>query len=304
MKIFISTLPFGEVSKNAFDILEERNIDFDINPYKRKITELELLEIISDYDGLIAGTEPITKRVLNNASNLKVISRLGVGTDNIDLEYANSMNIKIEVTHDAPTNSVAEHTIALILNMLRHINKSDKNLKNGIWEKKMGKELSECTIGIVGAGKIGLKVMQLISTFQPKSILYTDPFHEVHETFCEKANLKNLLEDSDIVSLHLPLNEETKYLIGEAEIEKMKIDSLLINTSRGELIDETSLYKCLLENTIGGAALDVFSEEPYTGPLTKLDNCLLTPHIAPMTNNARARMEVSSVRNLIQHLED
>ena len=139
MKIFISTLPFGDVSRDALNILEERDIDFDLNPYKRKITELELLEIIPDYDGLIAGTEPITKSVLNNASNLKVISRLGVGIDNIDLDCAKSMNIKIEVTHDAPTNSVAEHTIALMLNMLRHINESDKNLKNEIWKKKIGK---------------------------------------------------------------------------------------------------------------------------------------------------------------------
>lgn len=304
MKVFISTLPFGEVSTEAFDILKERNIEFDLNPFKRKITELELYKIIPDYDGLIAGTEPITKKVLDNAFKLKVISRLGVGTDNIDLDYAKSKKVKIEVTHDAPTNSVAEHTVALILNMLRHINESDTNLKKGIWEKKMGKELSECTIGIVGAGRIGLKVMRLISAFQPKSILYMDPLNDVQETFCEKTNLKCLLEQSDIISLHLPLNEETRHLIGEAEIQKMKIDALLINTSRGGLVDEESLYKSLLENAIGGAALDVFSEEPYNGPLAKLDNCLLTPHIAPMTNNARARMEIASVRNVIQHLED
>tara|TARA_B100002019_G_scaffold177483_1_gene153227 strand:- start:5119 stop:6036 length:918 start_codon:yes stop_codon:yes gene_type:complete len=301
MKIFISTIPFGSNPK-ALALLKENNIDFLINQFDRKVTEDDLLSIISDFDGLIAGTEPITKRVIDCARNLKVISRLGVGTDNIDIKYAQSKNIEIEVTKDAPTNAVAEHTIALMLNLLRNINSSDKDLKKGIWQKKMGKEISQCVIGVIGAGKIGNKVIGLINSFQPKQIFYSDPFIELDERLAKKTNLNYLLRHSDIITLHLPLNANTKHLIGMKELSLMKSDSILVNTSRGDLIDEGALHQCLLKNSIGGVALDVFSKEPYKGELTNLENCLLTPHISPMTEQARSNMEIASVENLLKHL--
>ena len=301
-KIFISTIPFASTSKLPLTLLEEYGIDYEINPLGRKISEEEIKEFIKNIDGLIAGTEPLNKNVLSNAENLKVISRVGVGTDNIDLVHARKKNISIEITDMGPTNSVAEHTLALILNSLKGVHISCSKLKTGIWEKSIGREITECTIGIIGAGNIGKRVIELISGFNPAAICYHDPFVTLNERIAKKMKLNDLLKVSDVISLHLPLTKKSMFLISKKELNLMKKNALLINTSRGALIDEEELFFALQEGLIGGAALDVFAKEPYSGKLIELDNCLLTPHIAPMTVRARESMEYDAVKNIIKHL--
>jgi D-3-phosphoglycerate dehydrogenase len=301
-KIFISTIPFASTNKASLELLEEHSIDYEINPLGRKVSEKEITDYVKNIDGLIAGTEPLGKSVLANAEKLKVISRVGVGTDNIDLNYAKSKNISIEITNQGPTNSVAEHTIALILNALKGIHISSSKLKSGIWEKALGREITECVIGIIGVGNIGKRVIELLSAFNPAGIYYYDPYTSLHESKAIKVEFNDLLKLSDVVSLHLPLTDDSLSLISNEELDLMKKNALLVNTSRGAVIDEDALVTALQNDSIGGAALDVFLKEPYIGRLTEFDNCLLTPHIAPMTVKARESMEYDAVKNLIKHL--
>lgn len=299
--IFISTIPFAFKNKDPIRLLEDSGINFSINPLNRKVSEEEIREYIENCDGLIAGTEPLNEYVLSNAKNLKVISRVGVGIDNIDLEYAKRNNISIEIAKGGLTNSVAEYTLSLILNILRGVHQSSALLKNGVWEKSLGREISECNIGIVGAGNIGRRLLELLSVFKPISISYYDPYIDLDDSVFKKTSLEDLLEISDIVSLHLPLTKDTKSLISKKELEMMRSNSIIINTSRGAIINEYDLADALENKRIGGAALDVFDQEPYFGKLTKLDNCLVTPHNAPMTEKARESMEYEAVLNLIKH---
>ncbi len=301
-KIFISTIPFASKSQDSVKLLEENGINYLINPLGRKVTEDEIKEYIENCDGLIAGTEPLNEYVLSSAKNLKVISRVGVGTDNIDLDFAKNNNISVEITRSGLTNSVAEYTLSLILNVLKGIHQSNTLLKKGIWQKSTGREISECNIGIVGAGNIGQRLIELLDVFKPRSISYFDPYIDLESSIFKKTSLQNLLKNSDIISLHLPLTKDTKSLISKKQIELMKKNSIIINTSRGAIIDEYHLIDALENKRIGGAALDVYSEEPYFGRLTKLDNCLVTPHNAPMTEKARASMEYDAVLNVIKHL--
>ena len=229
--IFISTIPFASKNQDSLKLLEENGINYSINPLGRKVTEDEIKEYIENCDGLIAGTEPLNENVLSNAKNLKVISRVGVGTDNIDLDFAKSKNISVEITRSGLTNSVAEYTLSLILNVLKGIHQSNNSLKQGIWQKSIGREISECNIGIVGAGNIGKRLLELLGVFRPRSISYFDPYIDLESSIFKKTNLQNLLKESDIISLHLPLTKDTKLLISKKEIELMRRNSFIINTS-------------------------------------------------------------------------
>lgn len=298
--IFISPIPFGVTSDKPLKLIETSSLSYKINHFGRKITEEELVDNIKDVKGLIAGTEPITKKVLDSAINLKVISRLGVGTDNIDMDYAKSKNIKIEISNSGLYNSVAEFTIGLMINSLRGISFSNMDMRKGIWNKTIGKDISESIIGIVGAGNIGRKVINLVSIFKPKKILVFDPFLDKSINGTELVELKELMESSDLISLHLPLNDNTKHMISKKELGFMNNESILINTSRSDIVNQEDLYSALKQKSIGGAALDVFSVEPYFGQLSELDNCFLTPHIAPMTRQSREAMEFEAVENCVK----
>jgi len=301
-KIFISTIPFASSNKSPLELLEKHNIDYEINDLGRKITENELFNKIKDFDALIAGTEPITKRVLNNAPKLKVISRVGVGVDNIDIEYASKKDISIRTSSEGPVTAVAEYTLGLILSMLRHIHVANHSMKQGVWKKEIGHDLFNSVVGVVGAGNIGSKVIQLLSAFMPKKIIYYDPFIKKEIPNASKVDLKELLTQSDVVTLHLPLSKSTNAMISLPEIKCMKKNAILVNTARGGIIKEEDLYVALKERLIAGSAIDVFENEPYKGKLLELENCLISPHMAPMTKNARESMELDAVKQALEFI--
>jgi D-3-phosphoglycerate dehydrogenase len=255
-----------------------------------------------DVVGIIAGLEEYDSDVFNFAPRLRVISRCGSGIDNISNELIESDKIRIFSTLDAPTDSVAELTLGLILNLLRQVNQNDSNIRMGFWDKKYGSLLGSKTVGIVGLGRIGRRVANLVSAFGAK-ILYYD-LKTVSEVNFEFTSIESLLANSDIVSIHLPYNDSTKNIMNANRLRLMKKDSYIVNTSRGSLIDEAFLYKMLEEKQIAGAALDVFSEEPYRGPLIKLSNVLLTPHIGSYTSEGRLKQEEQSINNLLYGLEE
>ena len=304
MKVIISSRSFGKINSEPIDALNNAGFEVIVNPFNKKLSEVELVELINDAVGLIAGTEPITENVLKHAKELKVISRYGVGLDNIDLDAARKRGIAVYNTPNAPAKAVAELTLSLILNLMRCISESSQPMKDGMWQPQMGHSLYGKKLGIIGLGRIGKELVKLVQPFNVDILAhekYPDyDFIASHNV--RLGSLEDVLSQSDIVSIHLPLMEETRNIMGAKELSTMKYNSFLINTARGGLVDEDALISVLKDGTIAGAALDAFEIEPYTGELLNLNNVLLTPHIGTYTEETRMIMEMETVKNLINAL--
>lgn len=275
------------------------------NPYKRRLTEEEVIELIEKYQpiGLCAGVEPLTRKALEQAKSVKVISRCGIGLDSVDLEAAADLGITVYNTPDAPVVSVAEHAMGLMLGLMRHVNVIDAAMRKQEWVKMKGVLLAKKTVGILGCGRIGTYVAKLLSAFGCKLIGY-DPYLQEHQ-YCELLPLNDVLKTADIISLHVPHTRETHYMIGAEQFKMMKPSALIINTARGGLIDENALAEALKSGKIAGAALDVFEQEPYKGSLTELpEKTLLTAHIASSAQEARMKMEQETIDNLLKGLKE
>lgn len=303
-KTLITTVPFGSENRFPLEILEANNIDYIINPFNSKLKEEQLLELTNKgIETIIAGTEPITRKVIENAKDLKHISRVGIGLDSVDLIAAREKGLKVSYTPDAPAPAVAELTIGLILSLLRGIHIANSELHKGKWQRHYGRRIPEITIGIIGIGRIGTRVLRRLKSFGTPRLLINDvmPNLELNREFkIEWASKDVLYKESDIISIHVPLTQNTKNMITSKELSMMKKNSMLINTSRGGIINEKDLYESLLENKIGGAAIDVFDNEPYKGPLTKIDKCLLTAHMGSMSIDCRTRMEIEATEEVIR----
>jgi D-3-phosphoglycerate dehydrogenase len=303
LKALITTIPFGIKNRLPLELLESENIKYTINPYNKKINENQLTELIPDYDFLIAGTEIISKKVLKAASKLKLISRVGIGLDGIDLNIARAQGIKISYTPDAPAKAVSDLTIGLMINLLRNVHVSNTKMHNGEWERLYGKRLGEVKIGIIGIGRIGAGVLGRLQGFGCNKILVNDIDPKKHlETifnieWCEK---EKIFKDADIISLHVPLTSKTKNMIGIKELEMMKSDATLINTARGGIINEDDLYRVMTKGHLSGSAIDVFENEPYAGPLKNIDRCLLTSHMGSMSVDCRSRMEIEATEEVVR----
>jgi len=303
-KVLITTSSFGKFSDLVFEKLKNNKLEVITNPYKRKLTENELSDLLQKEKpiGLIAGTEPITAKVLKeSAEYLRVVSRVGVGWDNVDHNTAKSIGIKVYRTPDATTQTVAELTLGLILNLLRKISQMDHELKAGLWEKRMGSLLENKKVGIIGFGRIGRRLAQLLTPFKVE-IGYYDVLKVDAVALAKKMDIDSLLTWADIVTLHVSVSCDNALTFDEKKIKSMKKGAWLINASRGELLDETALYEALKSGHLSGAALDVFESEPYKGPLASLKNVILTPHIGSYASEARVRMETEAVDNLIEGL--
>lgn len=292
------------ITTSSFDaeilsLLDAYNLKAILNPYKRKLTENEVADLIQQYQpiGMIAGVEPLTGAVLKNAPFLKIISRCGIGMDSVDLVVAEGLGIKVTNTPDAPTIPVAELTIGLMISLIRSLHVSDSAIRDGQWDRPMGGLLYGKTIGVIGCGRIGSYVAKLLTAFGCNLIGY-DPFCARHDSL-KLTTLEDLLRVSDLVSLHLPYSEDNHYLINAERIGLMKNGAILINASRGGLVDEDALVEALESGKLAGAAFDCFEHEPYAGPLAQLSNTLLTAHIGSYAREGRKIMEQQAMENLI-----
>lgn len=306
-KLLITSIPFGTEDNTPLKLLEEANIEYIINPFNQKFTDEQLIHYIKDVDYVIAGTDKLSIKVLDSAKKLKLISRLGIGLDSVDLLHAKSKGIRVAYTPDGPTNSVAEYTLCLILLSMRQSYRSNIALRDGVWKKFIGTSIEESKIGIFGAGRIGREVIRLISIFNPKKIMVYDPFIELDSlknydvTWAEKDQILN---EANLISIHLPLSDKTRDFFVMQDMKKMLRNTILVNTSRGGIINEKDLYIALEKNIIGGAAIDVFDVEPYTGNLGQLDNCFVSAHMSPMSSAARKRMELDTVMEVINYAKN
>ena len=301
--ILITTSSFAKSDCSLLETFVEQELQIILNPYARKLTKSEVCELIEQHQpvGMIAGVEPLTRKVLEKAKKLKVISRAGIGMDSVALQAAKDLGIVVTNTPDAPTIPVAELTLGMIISLLRRIHISDASIRHGEWIRPMGNLLHGKTVGLIGCGRIGSYLAGLLSSFGCK-ILGCDPFVNKSDNF-SLIGLEKILSDADIISLHIPYSQENHHFINAERIQNMKKGSLLINAARGGLIDEDALYNALSSGYLGGAAMDCFEEEPYAGKLKDLDSVLLTAHIGSYAQEGRILMERQAVENLLRELK-
>ena len=262
--------------------------------YEPEITPDQIKQRISNFNIIIVRSRTrITKEMIDLASKCKIIARVGVGLDNIDVDAAKAKGIKVINAVEGAMNAVAELVMGLMLSMAREIPRADREIRNGKWLKKelMGIELSGKYLGIVGLGNIGKRLARLGRAFNMNIIGYDVipiPDDFTREVGLIKADIDTLISSADFISFHVPLTETTNHLVNAERISKMKKNVFLVNTSRGEIIDEESLYNALKDGKIAGAALDVFEKEPAIGnKLTSLPNVVCTPHIGAQTKEAQ-----------------
>lgn len=304
LRVFISTSSFGKVDTKPLELLRNENLVVQTNPFGRPLTIEEATELLRDVDGLIAGTEPLTREVLSAATRLKVISRCGVGLDNVDLKAAAELGITVTNTTRAHVAAVAELTIGAMIALLRHIPQNDRAVRQGTWSKEIGQLLQGRTIGIIGLGNVGKAVIRALRHFEASVLAYdTRPdtaFAEAHGV--RLTPIDRLLQEAELVSLHLPYHPDIHHFLDRERLARMKPDAYLVNTSRGGLVDEGALYEALLTGRLAGAFVDTFEREPYRGPLTQLPNVILSPHVGAYAKESRLAMEMEAAQNLIHHL--
>ena len=297
-KVLITTSSFGKLDSSPLDLLLEFS-EVISNPYGRKITTEDFIELSKDADAVIAGVEQITREALLARPNIKVISRCGVGMDSIDIQACYDLGVKLYNTPYAPVESVSELTVTVILSMLKNIIPMNNDLKSGKWNKMTAYMLSGKKLGIIGLGRIGYQVATLIEQFGTEVSYFDIEKKDCKFNYMEKSEL---LKWADIISVHTSMCNDGDYIIGKSELDIMNKSSYLVNTSRGRYIDEQALYDALVAGKISGAALDVFSEEPYFGKLCELDNVIVTPHISSSAKEGRVKMEMESVINVLDGL--
>lgn len=291
-------------SKKNFYNLDKYKKKFKIifNEYKKPLGDIDLAKIFKKYpdiSGIIAGLENYNSKTLENSKNLKAISRVGVGIDSIDQKYLGIKKIKIIKLTNELSSSVAELFLTLILNSLRKISQNNESLRKGFWKPIMGNNLSNKNIGIIGYGKIGKKLNKYLKLFNCNIFI----FEKKKILKVKKYSLKEIFKKCDLVCLSLSLNKSTKEIIDKNVLKNANNKIIIINASRGAIINEKHLLGFLKKNRHASAFLDCFTKEPYKGILLRQKNVFPTPHIASFTQETRLKMEYSASKNLIQYLE-
>jgi len=300
-KVLITTSSFNLGNFAQAKSLHDAGISIEVNPHGRRLSEDEVADLVAtDVIAILAGLEPLTDRVLSNAKSLRVIARCGTGLDSVDLQAASRLGIDVFNTPDAPTQAVAELTIAHMLNSLRHISTTDSNMRSGKWTPTMGSLLATKTVGLIGVGRIGSAVAKLAQAFGARVIGF-DPVVSSHNSV-ELLSLDEVLNQADIVSLHVPINDQTHHIVNASAISRMKPGSIVVNVSRGGLIDESALHDALKSQHLSGAALDCFEDEPYSGPLLQIPGVHVTAHMGSYARETRDLMEVEASTNLVNGL--
>lgn len=304
-QIFVALSSFAEHDKRPLDLLNSSGYPFKIHTSGKRITSSELLHDGANARVILAGVEQYDANILQQLSNLKCISRCGVGVDAIDLSFAKQKGLEVLNTPGIPTQAVAELALCMFLALSRNLRKQLNSMQDGKWERLETHLLSGRIVGLIGFGSIGQQVAKLCLAFGAKVISH-DP--DISENVAKELGVimvskEHLLKEADIVSLHASRGESKAVLIGKKELLIMKDKSFLVNLARGDMVDEAALIEALASGKIGGAGLDVFEYEPYVGPLAKFEQVLLTPHSATNTIETRASMEIKCVENAINFLK-
>jgi len=300
MQVAIGPSSFADQDKTPQKILEQSGIEVKPNPYGRRLAQNEIIEHLKGAVGLIAGLEPLNRKVLVSAPQLKAIARVGIGMDNVDQAAAAELGIKVSNTPDGPTEAVAEMCLTALLSLKRKLFSFNTELHRGVWQKHIGMGLRDSNVLLVGYGRIGRRFGELLRIFKANLWICDPQLKQSDLAFDERlVTLSEGLKQCDVISLHASGREK---ILGDAQFAKMKPDTILLNSARGNLVDEDSLIHALKKEIISAAWLDVHNHEPYDGPLKNYEQVLLTPHISTYTRQCRRSMEESAVRNLLQDL--
>ncbi len=300
----VKVLVCDPLDAEGLERLRREGFVVDVKP---SIKQAELEKVVADYDALVVRSRTkVTKQLLEKGKRLRVVGRVGAGIDNIDSKTAEKRGIAVLNTPEAPSDSVAELTVGLLLALARRIPLADRSMKEGKWAKKEleGTLLNGKTLGLIGLGNIGAKVAKIAKAFGMKILVFkrTQPSREMLESLgAEYVPLAELLGRSDVVSVHIPLTDKTTGMIGERELNAMKKGAILVNTSRGGIVDEDALFKALKSGKLGGAGLDVYCVEPCGNlELVRLPNVVCTPHIGAQTEEAQKAASVLLAEKIIQ----
>jgi D-3-phosphoglycerate dehydrogenase len=294
---------------DGWEILKQKNFEiFEI----KDLTENNLIKELKNVDGISLRTTKLTKNVMKECPNLRIVARHGVGYDNVDLDYLNSQKLALAVTGTANAVSVAEHVMTMFLCLIKQINRSDQLTRKGDFDKKTSLpdffELYQKKILILGFGRIGQAVAKRCLGFDANVYVF-DPFVDkktIENQKCHKIEFNEGIILADLISVHMPMTAQTKNLIAKDQFDKMKKNCIIVNTARGGIINEDDLLLALKNKKIFGAGLDVYVEEPpqKENPFFKLDNVILSPHNAALTLECRRRMSVETAENIAFYLED
>ena len=307
MKILVTATNYSKYCQAGKKMLEEKNYEIIENPHGRPYTYNELKDIVCDIDGVIAGVDTWDESIFKEAGKLKVIARFGVGVDNIDLKATEKHGIVVCNAPGINSSAVAEHTVAIILSLLRRIPDLNEKVRKGEWIRPMFHELKTQTIGFLGFGAVAKNAAVRLKNFGPAMLAYDKyPDHKTAEELGVKmVSLEDIFSQSDIISIHLPSTPETEQLIDQKTIQKMKQGVYLINTARGNIVKEKDAAEAMKSGKIAGFATDVFEQEPIdiNGPLFRFDNYIATPHVAAETyENCETTSEVTA-KEIIDVLE-
>ena len=303
--IFVTLSTFAEYSNDPLRLLQKSDFTFRTNSYGRRITSAEVIKLGRGCRGLVAGVEPYSAETLAQLPELCCISRCGVGIDSIDLVEAKRRGIAILNTPDEPIIAVAELTLTMILALLRQLPKVNNLTHDRKWQRVAGNLLTGKTLGIVGLGRIGQRLVELIQPFG-LTVLAVEPYPNnewIKDHNVELLELPELLPRADIVSIHAAHAENKPFFLGAKEFAQMKSGAWLINMARGNMLDDEALNDALDSGQLSGAGLDVFPQEPYSGSLCDNQRAIMTPHQATLTIETRVAMETQAVENLLRFLE-
>jgi D-3-phosphoglycerate dehydrogenase len=302
--ILVATSNFAADDPAPRRELEACGIPFTINPLRRRLKADDLLSLATESTGIVAGLEPYTLEVLGALPKLRVISRVGVGTDNIDKEAASARGVIVRITPNVVVQPVAELTVAMIFDLMRHVSRQAHDMRGRRWNRVLGRLVAGRTLGVIGLGRIGRRVAELAIAVGMK-VVGTDiaPDRDwARRTGVAVVGLDTLLAEADVVSLNLAPAAGEPFVFGPEQIARMKPDACLVNMARGSVLDEAALADALRSGRLGGAALDVYGKEPYDGPLCDLDNVVLTPHVGTFTKESQVQMELEAVHNVVESL--
>lgn len=306
-KVIVTARSFGISDKRAEDLLNNHKCEVIKLDAKNGPIELQLLKELPSADAVIAGLEKYDNNLISVAKKLKIISRYGVGYENVDVSSARNNNIAVTITPHANNESVADMAVALMLECARNISIMNTSLKNGKQIRPYGVEMWEKTVGIIGMGNIGRGVAKRCSGFNMRVLCFDKYLDKsiANNLNVEYTDFETVIKESDFITLHTPLTDETLNMLSYPQFLKMKKDAILINTARGGLINEKDLYEALKNGIIRGAGLDTTVDEPpYGSPLLGLDNCIITPHAGAATIEASSKMSYLAAENVISILEN
>ncbi len=294
MIVAVGASSFAEGNETLMTYLSDHGIELRKNPYARRMTKDEIIAHLEGAEGLFAGLEPLDTEVFEKSPKLKAVARIGIGMDNVDQEAAKTYGIKVSNTPEGPTEAVAEMTVTSLLMLLHNIEAHNRDVHQGIWKKRIGRSVSEVSVLLVGYGRIGRQVGELLKGFGTEVMVY-----DKYQPDLSTVTFEEGIARSDVISIHASGEEE---IISENMFDEMKQGVIILNSARGGLINEDGLYRALKDGKAAGFWGDAFWEEPYHGKLCELENAILTPHISTYTKKCRENMEMQATKNLIRDL--